>query len=549
MAIDRTVRRLRLRAPGEDEVRRVLPRLEDALRCATLPDGDARVLVVRRLVLGRIDQRASAQALARLIEQRMGALRLEWIAGGTPAADTAGFVSFDSPLDARVKLAARLARGEPCTGWYWPLAVREFDPQQSAVQNLRAMVFAIARWPEARVALPAWVAALVRAGAVGLVAAAIAEKEGRALMQLAGIAMPAPQPLAGEDGRAGPQGAPASAAEAAEGGPQAASPRPAPSAPRSWLLDMLQAAGLLGGKVHETVRRVTRPAYPAASASTLLPEVPSPPASQAQGPASPVSGAGAKPSRSRAPVPRPAPRMPARNLASPPVVPHGVREPQVEWPEGEQALSSSQPAPLEQPDYLLPTAAGGVLFLLPVLHRLGLPAWLLAADAGHGGFGSRILAAALHRLRVPPDDPAWLLAAPPPGLVAGGSGPGPVVSSAQLPWESPLLAPPRATAAPELAAALPHAESADAQAVLWLTAARRWLRRAGHIGLASLVSRPARLSLTPTHADMHFELCDADLRVRRLGLDADPGWLPWFGRVVSFHFRDHPRRGAWPGLR
>ena len=81
MAIDRTVRRLRLRAPGEDEVRRVLPRLEDALRCATLPDGDARVLVVRRLVLGQIDQRASAQALARLIEQRMGALRLEWIAG------------------------------------------------------------------------------------------------------------------------------------------------------------------------------------------------------------------------------------------------------------------------------------------------------------------------------------------------------------------------------------------------------------------------------------------------------------------------------------
>jgi len=24
--------------------------------------------------------------------------------------------------------------------------------------------------------------------------------------------------------------------------------------------------------------------------------------------------------------------------------------------------------------------------------------------------------------------------------------------------------------------------------------------------------------------------------VRRAGLDIDPGWLPWFGRVVAFQF-------------
>jgi hypothetical protein len=28
----------------------------------------------------------------------------------------------------------------------------------------------------------------------------------------------------------------------------------------------------------------------------------------------------------------------------------------------------------------------------------------------------------------------------------------------------------------------------------------------------------------------------ADLRLRRAGLDSDPGWVPWFGRIVSFHF-------------
>jgi hypothetical protein len=52
--------------------------------------------------------------------------------------------------------------------------------------------------------------------------------------------------------------------------------------------------------------------------------------------------------------------------------------------------------------------------------------------------------------------------------------------------------------------------------------------------------RPARISLTPTHADVFFELSAASLAVRRAGLDLDPGWLPWFGRVVDFHYGWQP---------
>jgi hypothetical protein len=52
--------------------------------------------------------------------------------------------------------------------------------------------------------------------------------------------------------------------------------------------------------------------------------------------------------------------------------------------------------------------------------------------------------------------------------------------------------------------------------------------------------RPARLSLTPTHADMFFELSGVSLPVRRAGLDLDPGWLPWFGRVITFHYGRTP---------
>jgi hypothetical protein len=28
------------------------------------------------------------------------------------------------------------------------------------------------------------------------------------------------------------------------------------------------------------------------------------------------------------------------------------------------------------------------------------------------------------------------------------------------------------------------------------------------------------------------------MRIRRAGLDIDPGWVPWLGRVVSFHYRE-----------
>ena len=72
-APDRTVRRLRLRAPGEAAVRRVLPTLEDALRCASLGDEGARLIVVRKLALGRVTAGASSQALSRLIEEKAAA--------------------------------------------------------------------------------------------------------------------------------------------------------------------------------------------------------------------------------------------------------------------------------------------------------------------------------------------------------------------------------------------------------------------------------------------------------------------------------------------
>jgi len=47
---------------------------------------------------------------------------------------------------------------------------------------------------------------------------------------------------------------------------------------------------------------------------------------------------------------------------------------------------------------------------------------------------------------------------------------------------------------------------------------------------------PARLIADSSHLDLHFRLNDARLPIRSAGLDIDPGWMPWLGRVVTFHY-------------
>jgi hypothetical protein len=54
--------------------------------------------------------------------------------------------------------------------------------------------------------------------------------------------------------------------------------------------------------------------------------------------------------------------------------------------------------------------------------------------------------------------------------------------------------------------------------------------------LAGVVRRAARVVTTRTHVDVLFRLADTDLRIRAAGLDSDPRWVPWLGRVVQFHY-------------
>jgi hypothetical protein len=79
---------------------------------------------------------------------------------------------------------------------------------------------------------------------------------------------------------------------------------------------------------------------------------------------------------------------------------------------------------------------------------------------------------------------------------------------------------------------------------LWVLNIRRWCWRNGRVSVREVTRREGHVTLTKTDLDVTMPLDSADIRIRRIGLDLNPGWLPWFGRVVHFHYQD---RGGFRG--
>ncbi len=232
--------------------------------------------------------------------------------------------------------------------------------------------------------------------------------------------------------------------------------------------------------------------------------------------------------------------------------------------------SSEPPAePPEWPDTPRPTSVGGLFFLVSILNRLGMSALLEAHPSLIDlDLPDRLLALIAERLGAPEMDPSRVILGvhtrePRPTrhpfalperlraqvasegeplafrpaeaqertLVTDASGRLPLVIAYGL-----AVAPEHSQPGPTLRPTL-RGES-DLELLLrgLLTAVRRWCRRRARIGLHTLVRRPARIAATRTHIDVVLDIQHADLRVRSAGLDVDPGWVPWLGRVVRFHY-------------
>ncbi|MGZ8263434.1 MAG: hypothetical protein ACXWUI_04750 [Burkholderiales bacterium] len=556
----RQVQRLNVRAPDEALAKRAVRLLEDALRIASLPDTRSRLLVVRPLNLARFRADASSQAVALALERRILALSRSAVHASAATAGSAAAVWFRDALEAHTLLALRIAEETPADEWFWPLAVPALNSAYGKQAWLRAVTFSVARLDEAAVALPRFMHALVMHG------------HARAWIDCIGESDVQQRPLhthrrtaqGYEDRRAVAR---TIAALEHETGLAAEDAR------LRWVAEMAceaRAGPAFDRDAHDDaiVLRMER----ARSASDARHDAALAGDRNLQHPRS-------RSSRSHRVAQ-------GANIDARHVVPASVERAagtaQAKFAESQDPTRGhpldAAPRPGAAPSSeAVPTAAAGLLFLLPVLARIGYVEWIRDAPEWSAfAIGHRVLALACTRLGLPIGDPAWALGAAsasaaqtpdrysaPPIWTHGiadsrkawlcarersGSGTRLWDASGRL----LLAAWPRTERPVDLAQLLGgrhmRRKRCDARASNdlledvtngWLTACRRWLRRYAGIGIASLVLRQGRLTLTPTHADVEFALSAASLAVRRTGLDIDPGWMPWFGRVVAFHYTMH----------
>jgi hypothetical protein len=181
-----------------------------------------------------------------------------------------------------------------------------------------------------------------------------------------------------------------------------------------------------------------------------------------------------------------------------------------------------------------PTSSAGLYFLLHVLRRLGITTAIDACPAlREAGFVEHILKQLATNSGVEDDDPILSCLHPeraefslPPETLTSLS---PDVEDWPAVWPTNLSA--------------RRHTSFGSRLLLrtWTVAVRLWCWRTGRISVRDVVNRKGHVWLTRTDLDVTMPLASVSVLIRRIGLDIDPGWLPWFGdfgRVVRFHYRD-----------
>jgi len=64
-------------------------------------------------------------------------------------------------------------------------------------------------------------------------------------------------------------------------------------------------------------------------------------------------------------------------------------------------------------------------------------------------------------------------------------------------------------------------------------------------GAGEFIKVPAQVVADASHIDIYFPLSAVRLDIRLAGLDVNPGWIPWLGRVVRFHYIDSPQLDSY----
>jgi hypothetical protein len=523
----RRVRQVHLQAPTTDLIWRGRLLLEDAFHTATLLQAEsAQLWLIRQLNLGPIHSHQSAATLALTLEQKVAQLSAIALHGSHPEAPSHSVVYFHDTLDACLTLAHRLARHQPCQAWFWPLVLPHWQPHSSAHDTFLAMLTHLAQTPPAALAIATLLTTLHQHHSLTPLLTLLTVEDGHALLALLGWTVP--------------QGSPSNPSFPPSSLPIYPLPWPHTDPRSLWLTTLMlldqhptwindpqlivrsqTLLSQLSPALLSPLMPAAHPPVPAppqnADVPTLDPNSP-PPDLPVAASSTEVTQAGA-PSASDVPsategnqsrlnqlnlslLNQPRPQPPTANKAAAPIKPGILAGPSPSVAVLAPASSllnpaappGSVPGPWPLSSYALAaTDYGGLLFLLPLLDYLGLPRRTALVTAE---FPLHLLRYLTVRLALNPEDPI-LVALPP---------------SDQPTPEAGLL-----------------------QA--WYSALRQGSRRIAQMTLLELIGRPAQLTATRTHLDLFFDLNQTDIRIRKAGLDLNPGWLPWFGRVIQFHYR------------
>jgi len=592
----RQVQHLHVRAGSPTEVERVRFLVEDALRTATFPGEHGGTLLIRRLALGRIARHVSAPAVALQLERRVRDLISSAVSFESFGALHANAVVIPSRAAGLIRLAQLSARGQRLSEWFWSKLVPGWDPDSSAGERWLRLLNA-AHDPLESPLVPALVVnEIVSAGKAIEMLRAISPRQARDWLHATGFRLEPSQ--------------------RAYRGPTV--PVPRLTAPIPELAPALHANALDDDRTVWLTTLLTLNRQPSQASNQTLPiamrraldAILSPSGTQETesakrrhvGNENPTDLAGntflkiGSPERVRTKTarrpPDPTPRhSPATTAANPtraipdagkiPIAP-SRRESDVdlarEFPESVSPLDS--PAQAE----ISPHA--GLLFLVPVLERLGFAEWLakqpqwLAAD-----FPYRLFRFLGNRVGLKPEDPLYRVFEPASEYRSVPRNPDfqkniehPTSNTQRRRTDLPPIRCSELNAECSMFAALcdSNREAAshsvgscslssktnsslseinywpDAVESLlkdraphtctrcpfdvWHHAVRRWCRRKARIGLASLICRRGWVNSTRTHLEISFALSQLDLRVRLMALDVDPGWVPWLGLVIRFRY-------------
>jgi len=287
-----------------------------------------------------------------------------------------------------------------------------------------------------------------------------------------------------------------------------------------------------------------------------------------------------------------APEVPEAPAMRPPR--EAEAEAEAEPARDQETLAPAEAAPPVEswPEAPRPTRAGGLPFLVHALDYLGLPAMLEAQPAlRERAVAEHFLVWVATRLGVPPADPmvralrpeelpplgapcafevserfrkrsgaripsreialddpprtprsAAAASSPPAGRVLEMDARGRMALAVRYPLTSEEQDSGSGAGAPEPAARQARQDNLlrtpDLELLLRAlhVATSRLLRTRAKISLRALVLRPGRVAATRSHLDVLFDHAQAEVGIRAAGLDIDPGWVPWLGRVIRYHY-------------